>query len=124
MSALPLENPHDAQLELAWAACRYGLERCSAEPVARARVLDWISRMEPAFPGSPWLCRWREVVDGRAPDSAHECMSVPEFIALSPARQSFWRPLVQSNPFACVVPGRTTRERRALLASLVARGKS
>jgi hypothetical protein len=108
-------NPHDAQIRMCWKICRYGIEMVRANDEARRRVLDWIARMEPAFPRSPWLGRWRAIVEGSSEASD---LDRPDFFELPEDRRAFWRPLIQSHPFACIFPGRTTRERRAFLSRL------
>lgn len=110
-------NPHDAQLELCWKICRVGARR-ARERVPREKVLAWIARMRPLFPGSPYLDAWARILGGEESGALADLDAYPAFRALPPERRSFWRPLVQSHPFACIAPGRTTRERRAILSRL------
>ena len=113
----PLPNPHDERLRFAWKACRYGFARMEDE-AEKKKVLAWIERMRPRFPGSPHLERWGRIVRGEEPEAARELQTVRGFFDLDPDRRAFWRPLVQSQPFTTIIPGRTTRERRAVLSRL------
>jgi hypothetical protein len=110
-------NPHDRHLALCWKICRFGVQRIE-DPELKARVLSWIERMRGLFPGSPHLALWDRVVRGEEPEAAPELGACADYFALSSERRSWWRPLIQSHPFACVIPGRTTRERRAVLSRL------
>jgi hypothetical protein len=110
-------NPHDENLRLCWRICRFGV-REAREASKRRRVLAWIGRMKPRFPGSPHLERWRELLSGEAPELAAELEGTPDFFTLPLERRGLWRPLIQSQPFTCIVPGRTTRERRAVLSRM------
>ena len=110
-------NPHDEQLHLCWKICRFGAERIR-QPGERAKVLAWIERMQPVFPGSPYLESWAGIIIGDARAALRELAETRTFEDLPSDRRSFWRPLIQSHPFACIVPGRTTRERRAVLSRL------
>ncbi len=112
VATLP-RNEHDAHVELCWRICRYGVAAVGRDPAAAGKVLAWIDRMRPRFPGSPWLAAWDEIVRGAAREPAAELRSVERFAHLTPERKSLWRPIIQSQPFGCIVPGRTTRERRA-----------
>ena len=113
-----MEHPHDDHLRFCWTICRYGIRRVEGEEDARERVLGWIERMRPRFPGSPHLEAWARIVAGRDPDAARTLREVTDYFALPPEERSRWGPLIQSQPFACILPGRTTRERRAILSRL------
>ena len=110
-------NPHDAHLRVGWRLCRFGLA-ATADPQARARVLAWLARMEGVVPGSPHLRAWQGVLNGEAPEMVADLTRASDFFDLPPVRQGVWRPLVQSQPFSCLLPGRTTRERRTVLSRL------
>jgi hypothetical protein len=109
-------NPHDKHLRMAWSACRVGMRQV-AQPEAREKVLAWIDGMIPQFRG-PYLELWRRVVAGDEPDLVREIEGHRDYFELSEERRGFWRSLVQSHPFTCVIPGRTTSERRALLSRM------
>jgi hypothetical protein len=110
-------NPHDAHLRTGWRLCRFGWRALSA-PDQRAAVEAWLSRMDGVVPGSPHLDAWRRILAGDAPEMAGELETVEDYFALTPGRQGVWRPLVQSQPFSCLLPGRSTRDRRTVLSRL------
>ena len=114
---MDVPNPHDEQLRRSWRLCRFGM-KATADPERREKVLAWLDRMQRRFPGSPQLARWVEIVSGQAPELTQELALPVDFFALSPESRACWRPLVQSQPFSCLLPGRTTRERRAVLSRL------
>lgn len=109
-------NPHDDKMDMCWNLCRFGLGRVRGDGAARDLVLAWIERMRPLFPGSPWFESWARIVSGAEPELARELGETPSFFDLDQGRRSFWRPLAQSNPFACLLRGKSARERRAVLS--------
>lgn len=112
-----VHNPHDEHLRLAWRLCRFGVSQLS-DPSAQARVRAWLARMDAILPGSPHLHTWKAIVERPSPTIVDELTGVDDYFSLSPERQGFWRPLVQSQPFSCLLPGRTTRDRRTVLSRL------
>lgn len=110
-------NPHDAHLRAGWRLCRFGA-RVLPTPGTRAQVDAWLLRMDRVVPGSPHLAEWRRILDGAAPDMTHDLESVEDYFDLPDDRQAIWSPLVQSQPFSCLLPGRTTRDRRTVLSRL------
>jgi hypothetical protein len=113
----PVHNPHDEHLRLGWRLCRFGAAEIE-DAAKQRRVIEWLGRMEHVVPGSPHLREWARIVSQQAPELALELSSVRDFFELPKDRQGIWRPLVQSQPFSCLLPGRTTRDRRAVLSRL------
>lgn len=112
-----MHHPHDEHLRVGWRLCRFGLAKITAGD-QRKRVLEWLNRMERVVPGSPHLREWTRLVSNEAQEMAEELPRFKDFFDLPAERQGVWRPLVQSQPFSCLLPGRTTRERRAVLSRL------
>jgi hypothetical protein len=110
-------NPHDEKLRLCWRLSRFGLVEVR-ESEKQRRVLAWIDRMRPLFPQSPYLERWAMIVSGRDEACAEELGATTDFFALPLDRRGFWRGLIQSQPFSCLLPRGTSRERRAVLSRL------
>jgi hypothetical protein len=114
----PVQNPHDERLGACWKLCRFGAERVRDDADARRRVLEWIAAALEEFPGCPWYEAWARIVRGDDPDALRELLGTADYFALPKEARDRWRPLIQSNPFPSVIPGRTSRERRAFLSHL------
>lgn len=110
-------NPHDAHLRMCWKICRYGRERMR-DAEARAKVLARLERPGPEFEGHPYVAEWLRLL--RDPDGRGlaDLDAMRDFFDLPDDRRAWWRPLIQSQPFSCIFPGRTTRERREFLSRL------
>lgn len=113
-----MDHPHDLHLRRSFQVVRFGMQAVAADPGVRARVLAWIERMKPRFPGSPHLEAWDAILGGRDPEAVAFIEGTRDFFDLPADRRGTWRQLIQSHPFACIVPGRTTRERRQFLSRL------
>jgi hypothetical protein len=109
-------HPHDEHLRFGWKIVRYGMNAIRSEDEKRRQVLDWIERMKPRFPGSPFLAAWESIVSGRDLASARLIESTVDFFNLPSDSRGWWRQLVQSQPFTTIIPGKTAHERRAVLS--------
>jgi hypothetical protein len=110
-------NPHDAHIRLCWKICRFGMGRLGDEAVRR-KVLAWIEGAAAEFPGSPHVEAWSRIFRGEEPGAVRELEATEDYFDLPVERRSWWRPIIQSHPFAPAIPGRTTRERREFLSRL------
>ena len=116
-------HPHDKHLQLAWKICRFGIEALDSSQggLCREKVLRWMKdgqkKFENQFFSHPQYAIWEKII---VEDESlrQEIRETLDFLSLSEERQGYWRPLIQSQPFTCLLPGRTTRERRSILSHL------
>jgi hypothetical protein len=92
------------------------MRRVVEDQEKRERVLEWIARMMPQFPGSPFLTAWERIVRGVDREARRTIEATQDFFDLPVDDRGQWRQLVQSQPFTTIIPGRTARERRAALS--------
>lgn len=95
-------NPHDALLERAWQNCRAGMALCERDEQARNQALAFSQRAHSVAPAH--MQRWLELLCGAHAAHVRELYRTENFFALARTEQAWWDQLVQSHPFASIVP--------------------
>lgn len=95
-------NPHDLLLERAWENCRAGMLLCERDEQARRKALAFSQRALAVAPSH--MQRWIEILNGEHATQLRLLFTTESFFDLSRAEQAWWDQLVQSAPFAGVLP--------------------
>src|SRR6185295_12120207 len=103
-----MPHPHDHRLEKAWQSCRWGFGRVSRDPRALAQVESWVEKFHDLAPG--WLRVWKDILGGGYPERRRQLLEVESYFDLSEEDRGFWRPVVQSHPFAALLTRENLRE--------------